>query len=108
MCSRGVVWVQELKAKRLEMAKLQIQLQQAENRKNQALFAGVVAADERARKQREAEEFEAMKLRVMQLEKLVAAAAPASAPASAPKVGLLWLPSCAGTLAVTSQIMTPF
>ncbi|KAK9909285.1 hypothetical protein WJX75_000044 [Coccomyxa subellipsoidea] len=76
---------EELKAKRLEMAKLQIQLQQAENRKNQALFAGVVAADERARKQREAEEFEAMKLRVMQLEKLVAAAAPASAPASAPK-----------------------
>ena len=82
--------MQELKAKRLEMAKLQIALQRAENVRNQQLLAGVVAADERLRKQREAEEFEAMKARVMQLEKLVAAAAapPASVPVAAPKVAL--------------------
>ncbi|BDA42396.1 hypothetical protein COCOBI_03-2830 [Coccomyxa sp. Obi] len=68
-----------LKAKKLEMAKLQIALQQAENRKNQLLRA----AAERTQKQRELEDFEAMKLRVLQLEKMVAAAA-STAPSKAP------------------------
>lgn len=67
--------MQELKAKKLEMARLQIKLQQMENRKNQLLLA----AEERARKQREAAEFEAMKLRVMQLEQLVATSSAAAA-----------------------------
>jgi hypothetical protein len=60
---------QELKLKRLEMAKLQIKLQQAENRRNMMLLA----AEQQARKQREAEEFEAMKQRLEQLERMVAA-----------------------------------
>jgi hypothetical protein len=59
---------QELKAKKLEMAKLRIQLQQAENR-NIILKR---EAEERNRKAKEAAEFEAMKLRVQQLELLVA------------------------------------
>ncbi len=70
--------IQELKAKKLEMAKLQIALQQAENRKNQLLRA----AAERSQKQRELEDFEAMKLRVLQLEKMVAAASAAPSKAS--------------------------
>lgn len=72
--------MQELKAKKLEMAKLQIALQQAENRKNQLLRA----AAERSQKQRELEDFEAMKLRVLQLEKMVAAAS--AAPSKPPEV----------------------
>ena len=60
--------MQELKAKRAEMARLRIQLQQAENRKIKL----VQEAAERERKLKEAEEFEAMKLRVLQLERLVA------------------------------------
>jgi hypothetical protein len=59
---------QELKVKKLEMAKLRIQLQQAENR-NIMLKR---EAEERERKANEAAEFEAMKLRVRQLELLVA------------------------------------
>ena len=59
---------QELKAKKLEMAKLRVQLQQAENR-NIMLKR---EAEERERKAKEAAEFEAMKLRVQQLEVLVA------------------------------------
>ena len=50
------------------MARLRIQLQQAENR-NIALQR---EAAERERKRLESEEFEAMKLRVLQLERLVA------------------------------------
>ena len=71
---------QEVKAKKLEMAKLQIALQQAENRKNQLLRA----AAERSHKQRELEDFEAMKLRVLQLERMVAAAS--AAPSNPPEV----------------------
>lgn len=59
--------VQELKAKRAEMARLQIQLQQAENRNIKL----AQEAAERERKRKEAEDFEAMKLRVLQLERLV-------------------------------------
>ncbi len=59
--------VQELKAKRAEMARLRIQLQQAENRNIKL----AQEAAERERKRLEAEEFEAMKLRVLQLERLV-------------------------------------
>ena len=59
---------QELKAKKAEMARLRIQLQQAENR-NIALQR---AAAEREQQRRESEDFEAMKLRVLQLERLVA------------------------------------
>ncbi len=66
---------QELKAKKLEMARLQIALQGAENRRNQALLA----AEARARKAAEAREFAAMKARMAQLERLVAAAAAAGA-----------------------------
>ena len=60
--------MQELKAKKAEMARLRIQLQQAENRNIKL----AQEAAERERKRREAEEFEAMKLRVLQLEHLVA------------------------------------
>lgn len=74
--------MQELKAKKLEMARLQIKLQQMENRKNMLLLA----AEERARKQREAAEFEAMKLRVMQLEQMVAASTAAAAGAPGTQV----------------------
>ena len=60
--------MQELKAKRAEMARLRIQLQQAENRNIKL----AQEAAERKRKRRDAEDFEAMKLRVLQLERLVA------------------------------------
>ena len=74
------------------MARLRIQLQQAENR-NIVLQH---EAAERERKRRESEEFEAMKLRVLQLERLVAEKAvadPAAVglPSLAPR--LAWL-SC--------------
>ena len=66
---------QELKAKKLEMARLQIALQAAENRRNKALMADA----ERARRAREAEEFAAMKARMAHLERLVVAAATSAA-----------------------------
>lgn len=50
------------------MAELRIKLQQAENRKTRLLQEKA----ERERKAREAQEFEAMKQRVLHLEKLVA------------------------------------
>ncbi len=77
--------VQELKAKKLQMAALKIKLQQAENRRTVLLLA----AQERARKEAEAAEFEAMKQRVLQLEKMVAASAAAVAGATIAPVGPL-------------------
>ena len=71
------------------MARLRIQLQQAENR-NIALQR---EAAERERKRRESEEFEAMKLRVLQLERLVAEKAVAD-PAAVGLPCLTTRPAC--------------
>ncbi len=60
--------VQELKAKKAEMARLRIQLQQAENRNIKL----AQEAAERERKRKESAEFEVMKQKVLQLERLVA------------------------------------
>ena len=79
----------------MEMARLRIQLQQAENR-NIVLQH---EAAERERIRREGEEFEAMKLRVLQLERLVADKAVAD-PAA---VGLLCLTTRLDCLSCTLQ-----
>ncbi|CAK0770289.1 hypothetical protein CVIRNUC_003752 [Coccomyxa viridis] len=92
---------EELKAKKAEMARLRIQLQQAENR-NIALQR---AAAEREQQRRESEDFEAMKLRVLQLERLVADKAVAD-PAAAQEASAA-LPAAKAAAAKAAAAVAP-